>query len=68
MPGLRSVYNRVRSRRQAIERLLSRAFGRVVTPVEASGDTTQTVRYVHTVRWLPPDPADTSKYIEPEQD
>jgi hypothetical protein len=52
-------------RMEAGERLLNRAFGRVVTPIEASGETSQTVRHIHNVRWLPPDPNDRSNVIEP---
>jgi hypothetical protein len=55
-------------RMEAGERLLNRAFGRIVTPVETTGETAQTVRHVYNIRWLPPDPNDHSRVIEPEPD
>jgi len=52
------------------DRLMDRAFGLPVRPVEV--DTTSTdvslSKIIHEVRWLPPDPNDHSKVIEPEPD
>ena len=42
------------------------AYGRPVQAVDVAEE--GTVRHVHIVKWLPPDPADTSNYIEPEKD
>jgi len=48
------------------DRLMNRAYGR---PPQAIFDTQDTqVRQILEVRWLPPDPNDRSKYIEPEPD
>ena len=48
------------------DRLLDRALGRPTQAIEnpEEGELKRTV----TVRWLPPDPNDRSRYIEPEPD
>jgi len=52
----------------ATDRLMERAFGRPVTVAEVNENIReQSVRKVE-VRWLPPDPADTSKHIPQEPD
>src|SRR6478752_7480906 len=56
------------TRMEAGERLLNRAFGRIVTPVETTGETSKIVQHLYEIRWLPPDPNDHSKVIEPEPD
>jgi hypothetical protein len=52
----------------ATDRLMDRAFGKpaVVAQVEEN-KREMSVRRIQ-VTWLPPDPADTSKYIPPEPD
>ena len=58
----------VADRDRAADWISNRAFGRVPLPVEASGDIAERIHHTYEVRWLPPDPADTSNVIEPEPD
>jgi hypothetical protein len=51
-------------RRAAGKWLWEAAFGRPVQPISESSE--GTVRHIY-IRWLPPDPNDTSRVIEPEQ-
>ena len=53
-------------RRAAGKWLFEVANGKPVQPVDTQEE--GTVRHVHIVRWLPPDPNDTSRVIEPERD
>jgi hypothetical protein len=53
-------------RRAAGKWLWESAFGRPVQPIAESSE--GTVRHIYNVRWLPPDPNDHSKVIEPERD
>jgi hypothetical protein len=50
-------------RRWASENLMDRALGRPTQAVEETGDAV--VKHVFNVRWLPRDPNDRSRYIEP---
>jgi len=54
----------------ASDRLMERAYGRAVTVMDVDQETrkmTMNKRIIE-VRWLPPDPADTSKRIAPSED
>ena len=51
---------------EAAERLLNRGFGRPPVSAELTADSE--LRQEVFVRWLPPDPNDKSKVIEPEPD
>ena len=53
-------------RRAAGKWLWEAAFGRPVQPIAESSE--GTVRHIYNIRWLPPDPNDTSRVIEPEKD
>lgn len=55
-------------RMAAAENIVRRAVGDVPkAPLEeGENDTSVGVHHTYTLRWLPPDPADTSKVIEPE--
>jgi hypothetical protein len=46
--------------------LLDRAYGRPPLAVEVDRRQTGLTKVVHVVRWLPPDPNDHSRIIEPE--
>jgi hypothetical protein len=53
---------------QATDRLMERAYGRPIQVMDVDQNTKeQTIRRIE-VRWLPPDPRDTSKHIEQEPD
>jgi hypothetical protein len=54
----------------AAERLMDRAYGKPPQAVmmDATSQETSLRKVVHEFRWLPPDPADRSAYIEPEPD
>jgi hypothetical protein len=52
----------------ASDRLMERAYGRPIQVMDVDQNTKeQTIRRIE-VRWLPPDPRDTSKHIEQEPD
>jgi hypothetical protein len=51
-------------RMAAADRLLDRAYGKPPQAVVGQQDTQ--VRHIFNVRWLPPDPNDRSRLIEPE--
>jgi hypothetical protein len=51
---------------QAADRLMDRGFGR--PPVTVEMDQREVAVKRLEVRWLPPDPNDTSHYIPPEPD
>lgn len=55
-----------RDRLTAGQWVYEQAFGKAKQQVEV--DQPGLVRHVHIVRWLPPDPNDTSNVIEPEKD
>jgi hypothetical protein len=48
--------------------LLDRAYGPPPVAIDATTRERSLKRIVHEVRWLPPDPNDHSKLIEPEPD
>ena len=52
------------------DRLMNRAFGLPVTPIEVDSTNTdlQLSKIIHEVRWMSPDPNDRSNVIEPEPD
>jgi hypothetical protein len=53
---------------QASDRLMERAYGRPIQVMDVDQTTReQSIRRIE-VRWLPPDPRDTSKHIEQEPD
>ena len=45
---------------------MDRGYGKPAVAVETTQE--GTVRHIFNVRWLPPDPNDTSRVIEPEPD
>jgi hypothetical protein len=51
---------------KAIDRIFDRAFGKPITPVQLDEKQQMLQKIIHEVRWLPPDPNDHSKIIEPE--
>jgi hypothetical protein len=55
-------------RMQAGDRLMDRAYGRppVAMEIDATNREMPPKKVVHIVKWLPPDPSDHSKDIEPE--
>jgi hypothetical protein len=57
-------------RLEAADRLMDRAFGKPAQAVmmDARSQETSLKKVVHEVRWLPPDPNDHSRVIEPEPD
>jgi hypothetical protein len=54
----------IATRMEAGERLLNRGLGRPPIAVESSADSSA-VHHTYEVRWLPPDPNDHSRVIEP---
>jgi hypothetical protein len=54
----------------AADRLMNRAFGLPVRPIEVDSTSTDVSlnKIIHEIRWLSPDPNDHSKVIEPEPD
>lgn len=68
-PIMRDKYT-TEHRMMASDRLMERAYGRPITVMDIDQKTrSQTLsKSVIEVRWLPPDPADTSKRIPPEAD
>jgi hypothetical protein len=54
----------IKERMNAGDRLLAYALGKPVQPVDQ--DLTQTTKKIVELRWLPPDPNDHSRVIEPE--
>ena len=48
--------------------LLDRAYGRPPMAVQVDAISRETAPRTVTVRWLPPDPSDTSRYVAPEPD
>jgi hypothetical protein len=48
--------------------LLDRAYGRPPVAIDATTRELSLKKIIHEVRWLPPDPNDRSKRIEPEAD
>ena len=54
----------------AIDRLMDRAYGLPIRPMQVDTMNTdvELKKVIHQIRWLPPDPADTSRYIAPEPD
>jgi hypothetical protein len=57
-------------RMAAADKLMDRAYGRPAVAVQVDQSTSEMAlkKVVHEVRWMPPDPADRSAYIEPEPD
>jgi hypothetical protein len=51
---------------KAGDRLMDRAYGKPPMAVQIDGRQQQLKQIIHTVRWLPPDPNDHSRVIEPE--
>jgi hypothetical protein len=60
----------IRLRLEAADRLMDRAFGRPAAEVQVDQTSREMAltKIVHEIRWLPPDPNDTSKRIPPEPD
>jgi hypothetical protein len=52
------------ARLAAADRLMDRGYGKPAVAVETTQE--GTVRHIFNVRWLPPDPNDRSRLIEPE--
>jgi hypothetical protein len=54
----------------AADRLMNRAFGLPVRPIEVDTNTTETQlkKIIHEFRWMPPDPNDRSVETIPEPD
>jgi hypothetical protein len=48
--------------------LLDRAYGRPPVAIDATTQDLSLKKIVHVVRWLPPDPNDTSKEIQHQDD
>jgi hypothetical protein len=48
--------------------LLDRGYGRPPVSIDATTQKLSLQKIIHEVRWLPPDPNDHSKLIEPEPD
>jgi hypothetical protein len=57
-------------RMQAADRLMDRAYGRppVAMEIDATNQEMSLKKIVHVVRWLPPDPNDTSNVIQHQDD
>ena len=55
-------------RRAAGKWLWEAAFGRPVQPIDETSDVQHAVKHIYEVRWLPPDPNDSSRVIEPVKD
>jgi hypothetical protein len=64
----RKTIGRFSLRMQAADRLMDRAYGRppVAMEIDATNPEMSPKKVVHIVKWLPPDPNDHSKVIEPE--
>ena len=52
----------------AVNDLLDRVYGRPPVAIDATTRELSLKKVIHEVRWLPPDPNDKSKVIEPEPD
>jgi hypothetical protein len=52
----------------AADDLLDRAYGRPPVAIDAATREMSLEKIIHEVRWLPPDPNDHSREIEPEPD
>ena len=48
--------------------MLDRVYGRPPVAIDATTREPSLKKVIHEVRWLPPDPNDKSKVIEPEPD